>query len=158
MWPGLLGSRERRSRRRAEAGEQLGLPVLSALQIRLLDVAKAADVERQPRQFDSGFMVLRRQRALDLVENGLVLGDQAPLGATLGGMAERVERGAAQPTQPRESAKRAEHPVAVDFLLEVPGGRIALGQQRRRQMKAQFVGTLELLGNPRREIGLGIKP
>ena len=50
----LLGGGESGRRRGAEAGEQLGLPRLGARQVRLLDVAEAADLERQPRQFDRG--------------------------------------------------------------------------------------------------------
>ena len=58
----LLRGRESGRRRRAEAGEQLGFPRLGARQVRLLDMAEAADFERQARQFDGGCMVFRRQR------------------------------------------------------------------------------------------------
>ena len=67
----LLRGRESGRRRRAEAGEQFGFPGLGALQVRLLDMAEAADLERQSRQFDGGFVVLRRQGALDFVEQRL---------------------------------------------------------------------------------------
>ena len=40
----------------------------------------------------------------------------------------------------------------------MPGLRIALAENRRRQVKAQLVGTLEPVGDPLQEIGLGVEP
>src|SRR5437773_10112683 len=95
--PLLRRSQSGDRRRRAEAGEEVGLLRLGAGDAGVLDVAKTADLKRQRGERGGGGAVFRCQRLRDLVKLRLVLGDELALAAALGGPAKDVERGAAQP-------------------------------------------------------------
>ncbi len=87
----------REQARGAQPGEQAGLLRLGAGEVRVLDVAEAADLQRQQRKLDRDGVVGGRQAADDLVDHRLVLADQPAFGAALLAARENVEPGAAQP-------------------------------------------------------------
>ena len=91
------------------------------------------------------------------LDRGLVFADQAALHAALLGVAEDVELGAAQALQRGEQAERRHHPGAVFALLELAGRRIALGEQRRRQMEGELVVALELRAELLQELAVAVE-
>src|SRR5579864_2986351 len=123
-----------------------------------LDVAEAADLQRQQCELYGSRVIGRRQTGGDLVQYRLVVGDELPLGATFGGPPEKVERRAAQAAQAGKQPERRQHPGAVLPLLQMSGRRVTLGQQRRREMKAELVSAVELPGDAAQEIAVGIEP
>src|SRR5690606_16967670 len=80
----------------APAGQQLGLAGLGLGQVRLLDVAVAADVFRHRGDLGGQVGIAGLQARQQLLHHLRVVGDQLPLHAPLGGAAEEVEGGAAQ--------------------------------------------------------------
>ena len=88
----------------------------------------------------------------------LVLGDQPALLAPLRRVAERIERGAAQPLELREHGHGREHPRAVGALAGLAGRGILRGPQRRREVHPQAIVALELARHARREVAVGVEP
>ena len=108
-------------RRRAAASSSSALPGLGAADARLLDVAEAADLLRQPGELDGDLVVVGVEPVEQLVEQGLVVAQQPALHAALGRAAERVEAVPRRRFRRGQQAQRAEHPRAVAALLQ--GGR-----------------------------------
>ena len=97
-------------RRRAQRRKQRALPLPGLLEVSLLDVTEAADLLRQPGELHRDLVIGRAELRQHLLDDGLVLGDQAPLQSPLGAVAERIERGAAQPLAAGEIPHRASAP------------------------------------------------
>ena len=104
----------------------------------------------QPRQIEL---------AVEMAEDhGGVFAGQRALHLALGGVAENIERGAAQSLQLRQQAERLEHPRAELALLQMPGDLVAAGDQRRRQQHLEPGIAVELLLQRLGEFAVGIKP
>ena len=82
------------------------------VQVRFLDVAVAADVFRDRRRSRRRGRRCRGPASASSSSIVAVIGDQLALHAALGGVAEHVERGAAQAAQLRQPLERGEHPRA----------------------------------------------
>src|SRR3954467_15553922 len=128
----LLGGDRQRRRRRAETGEKLGLLPLCRLEVAGLDVAEAADLLRQVREADRYGVVLRRERRDDLAEERLVVADEPALDLALMGVAEDVERRAAQALQFRQHREGLQHPGPEAHLARQARGLVAAGGEGRR--------------------------
>ena len=79
----LFGGFQQRRRAGAELFKQSCFVGLGGGEMTLLDVAEAADVFRDGGELNGEGMIIRRQFRQNLVEHGLVVGDQIALGAAL---------------------------------------------------------------------------
>ena len=141
---------ERRRRRRPVLREQLGLAGLGRLEVRFLDVAVAADVLGNRGERHGDAVVVRRQGRDDLLDQCEIIDDELALHAALGRVAEDVERACrAGPSVRARNAERRHHPRPELALLEMAGLRIALGDQRRRQVEFERVVAVELAADAR---------
>src|SRR5665213_2823440 len=154
----LLGGDGRRSVERTEAGDEARFLVRGEKPIRLLDMTEASYLELQGGELDRGGMVRGRKTGDDLAKARLVIDDRPALGAALLGAAENIERRAAQPLEPRQHAERGQYPRPVLALPQMPAGRVALGDERRREVEFEGVRPLELLAYALQEISVGIEP
>src|SRR5262245_13516912 len=100
LTPSLRGFEGGGRRRVAQLGQQGGLAALGQLVVALLDVAEAADLQRQRRKGDGGGVGGGRKALGDLVEQLLVVGDHLPLQAPLARVAEQIPGAAAQALAP----------------------------------------------------------
>jgi hypothetical protein len=72
-----------------------------------------------------------------------VFHDQPPFGPALFGVAEDVQRGAAQSLQLREDPERGHHPGAELGLRRLARARIRLVENRRSEVEFELVASLE---------------
>src|ERR1700690_2725253 len=137
---------------------QSGFLGLCGGDVPLLDVAESADLLRNCRKFYRDMMVVRRQMFDDLAQKLLVFCYEPAFCPALGGIAERIERRAAQNLEFRQQAGRPEPPRPARHLLRLGGDLVAPRQQRRRQGKreAQIV-AVEGGFHPLDERGVGVK-
>src|SRR5690606_28068087 len=94
----------------------------------------------------------------ELGHQRLVLGEEPPLHAPLGGAAEKVESRAAQAPPLREKAEDRQHPLAVSAFLKPAADRIARGEGGRREVEAEAIVAFDLFPDLREEVGLGPEP
>src|SRR5690606_1466428 len=96
-----------------------------------------------------------REPVGDEVEIAFVLRQQFPLQSPLDAISEQIERGAAQPLERGEDAKRLHHPRAeagfpwFSFAISTP-------EDRRREMEFEALITLELLRQLAGERAVGV--
>src|SRR5690606_6505424 len=136
--------------------QQFGLARLGLVQVRVLDVAVAADVLGDAGDVGGEVDVARVQPLQQHRHGLLVFADQGALAAAFGGVAEQVQRSAAQAAQFRQHAERGEHPAAVFPLLQLALG-VLLRQQRRGEVELQLVVALELLREAAPELAAGVQ-
>src|SRR5512139_3826133 len=106
-WP---SRRFRRRPRVAEGGQKVRFFLLRGGEMTRLHVPEAANLLGNRRDRDGGRVVLARELRGELLHRFLVVGDELALEPALVGMAEHVERRAAQELEPRERAKGLHHP------------------------------------------------
>src|SRR5450631_3252114 len=111
---------------------QSGFLGLGGGDVPLLDVAESADLLRNCRKFYRDMMVVRRQMFDDLAQKLLVFCYEPAFCPALGGIAERIERRAAQNLEFRQHAERPEQPRPERHLLRLARDLVAPRQQRRR--------------------------
>src|SRR6266850_2702907 len=140
-----------------EAREELVVLLARGGEMAGLYVPEAADVLGDGRDLHGERMICRRQRGEQPFEIALVLGDQRALGTPLGGVAERVENGAAQAPQGLQQAKDGQHPGAEAHLARLAGRRILAREKRRREVEDQFVVALEHAGDLLLERAVGVQ-
>jgi hypothetical protein len=58
----------------------------------------------------------------------------------------------------RPGAEGGQHPGAVLALLQLAGRRIAVGEERRREMEGELVVALELRAELLQEVAVGVEP
>ena len=92
----LLFGGESLWRRRAEADEQRLFSPFNLREICLLDMAKAANLDRQTGQFDSDLVIGRRQAGKDFVNERFIIADQPTFEPPLLAAAENVKMRAAE--------------------------------------------------------------
>ena len=83
---------------------------------------------------------------------------QCPLHPALGGIAERIERGAAQEFEARQEAERLEDPAAEFALAQMPGHLVAARQQGRRQLTLSSGSPSNCSLQRSGKFAVGIKP
>src|SRR6516164_8514534 len=98
-------------------------------------MAKAADLGWQTREFDSDFMISRREAIEDFVNQRFVFGYQTTFEPPLFAAAENVERSTAQTAQQRQQAEDREHPRPKAALAEIPCLGVSIAEQWRRQVE-----------------------
>ena len=103
-------------------------------------------------------VVLRRQAGEQLIDGLLVLGDELALQAPLAGVAEQIERRAAQALQGGEDLEQRPHPGAEAHLARLAGERIDAREQRRREVVDDPVVALEHAFQLAREFAVGVQP
>src|SRR5579864_5541958 len=101
---------QQRRRAGAELLEQCRFVGLRCLEVAQLDVAEAADFFRDCREADREMMIIWSKPSHQLIEQRLVIAHELPLDAPLRGIAERIERSAAQEFQTCQHAEHAHHP------------------------------------------------
>src|SRR3546814_2672585 len=94
-------------------------------------LAESANLLRERGDLDGQSIVLGGETGEQLVNYGLVFGDQAALGLALGRIAEGIEKCGAQEAQLRQQAEAGQHPGAEFPLARLPGIGIGLRQDRR---------------------------
>src|SRR6266513_3524129 len=146
-----------RGPRRAECGEQSGFLLLRLVQMAPLDVAEAADVLGYARDLHRELSVLAVQVFEQLGDCLLVLADPPPLGPALFGVAEYIQRGAAQALQLREDPERGHHPAAELRFARFSRARIGLIENGRGEVEFQLVAAIEHAFDPSRECRVGIE-
>jgi hypothetical protein len=109
----LFSGKRRRARRRPKPFGERRVLGLRAQSIRLLDVAKAANVERHRGKRDRVGVVGGVEIGDDFAEPRLLIANRLALGAALFAAAENIERGPAQEFQPSKQAERRQHPRPV---------------------------------------------
>jgi hypothetical protein len=72
-----------------------------------------------------------------------IIGDQPSLGSAFRGLAERIERRAAQKLQTRQQPEGVDHPAAILLLLQMARRLVAARQQRRGKMEFEADVALE---------------
>src|SRR5260221_2904635 len=147
----------RRGVRIAPLRQELRLARLRIAQVPLLHVAIATD-----ELGDGGDLGRERDaRRIEFLEklahHALIVGDELSFRAPFRGVAEDVERRAAQETQPREHPHRREHPRSVLALARLAGHRIGLRPERRREVHLHAVVALELAFDALQEVAVGMK-
>src|SRR4051794_40025041 len=85
---------------RAEALKEFLALLARRLDIAFLDVAEAADLLGERGDLERGSVILRVEAGEELLHRLLVLPDQLALHAPLFGMAEGIERGSSEESQP----------------------------------------------------------
>ena len=103
-------------------------------------------------------MAGRRQLTGDVIEAGLIAGDQRALAAPLGGAAKHIQRCAAPAPGPGQQPERLHHPRAETHLARHAGDRIAFCQDWRREMELQPEIAFELRRQLPLERAIGVKP
>src|SRR5262245_31689640 len=101
----------------------------------LLDRSETADFFRNHSKRNRDVMIGRGQMFQQLLDQLLVVGDQAALGLALGRMAKGIEYRAAQETEFRQAREDLHYPGAKRHLLRLAGLGIAAREQRRRKVK-----------------------
>src|SRR6185369_12116022 len=129
------------------------------LQVAHLHMTEAADLFGDYSKADRHRVIVRRQIGEDLLEHGLVVPHELALGLAFGGVAEQVERRAAQELEPRQYSKHAENPGTEGDLARLAGALVATRQQRRGEMhvEPQLVAA-DLVGDLRAERITRIEP
>src|ERR1700694_2962275 len=97
-----------------------------------LDMAEAADLLRQRSDLHGSRVVLRRQPLQELLHRVLVLADQRALGAALFGVAENVERSAAETFEIFQQLEDLQHPGPEADFPQLAARRILARDERRR--------------------------
>src|SRR5262249_6490648 len=116
-----FGRLEQGRRASAELLEQGSLVRLGCGEITHLDVAEPADFLRDRRKADRKVVVLRREPGQNLLEHGLVVGDQRPLGPALRAVTEDVEGSAAQAFELGEEPEESKDPRPERDLARTAG-------------------------------------
>ena len=122
-------------RRRAEAGEEVGLLLLGGVEVARLDVPEALDLLRDVGEPDRDGVVVGVELADDLLETRLEVAHQLALRAALVRVAEHVERRAAQALEARQHLEGAHQPRPEAHLARNAGLRVLAGEQRRREVE-----------------------
>src|SRR6202043_3700148 len=102
-----------------------------------LDVAETADLLRDRRDGDRQMVVVGIELLQQLRQGRLVVGDELALGAALGPIAERIERGAAQELEAHEQPEALPQPRPEGDLARLSGAAIAPRQERRGEMELE---------------------
>src|SRR5439155_26707591 len=121
-----------------EAREEVLLLLARRGDVAHLDVAEAADFLRQRRKLDGKRMVRGRKLREHALEGRFVLGDERSLGAPLRGVAEWIERRAAQAAHGLQEAENWQHPGAKTHLARLARHRVLARQQRRRKVENEL--------------------
>src|SRR5690606_27092320 len=112
---------------------QRGPPAAGGRQIALLHMAKTLDLVGQLGDVQCQRMVAGVQLFEQFFHGTAVFANQRPLGASLFGAAEHIQRGAPQELQRCQQAESSEH-VPAELLLHQLALLVGLGNQGRRQM------------------------
>src|ERR1700730_15592716 len=102
-----------------------------------LDVAETADLLRDRRDGDRQMVVVGAELLQQLRQGRLIVGDELALGAALGPVAERIERGAAQELEAHEQPEGGEQPWPEGDLARLSGAAVAPRQERGREMERE---------------------
>ena len=121
-------------------------------------MAVTANLFRDRGDIDRQGVVVEGQPVEQFRHDFFVVGDQLPLRAPFGGLAEGVQRAAAQKTQFRDHAEQRHHPGSQLHLAQMAGHRVALGEQRRRHVEAEPVVAVELFLKLPAELAAGVEP
>src|SRR5262245_8078518 len=130
----LLGCLQQWRRTGAELLQQSALIRLGGFEMTLLDMTEATDLFRDRRKADRQVMVLRGELGKDLLKQAFIVADQRPFGLALGGVAERIERGAAQEFQSCQQPEQAEDPRPKSHLARNAGDLVFGREQGRRKV------------------------
>src|SRR6516164_654211 len=104
-------------------------------------------------------VVFGRQPGEDFIKQSLILAHERPLDLAFGGVAKRIERGAAKELELRENAEDWEYQRPECHLTGHAGDLVPARQQRRREMDmvAQMF-TAEIVVDLPLERGIGVEP
>src|SRR6266700_3988962 len=130
---------------RVKLTQQLLLLAFDCFDTRRLDMTITADLFRERGQPDGCAQRHRRQSRQKMLDQHPVVIDESALHPPLFGIAERIERRAAQDLQVCEQREEGHHPGTESELSGRHASGLGLRQRRRRQMKTKREVALELL-------------
>ena len=141
----------------AELAEQSRFFRLSAVHITFFHMAEATDLVGKRRKGRCNRFIGRRECTAQFHKQALIIGQQLALHFAFVCASEDIEHGPAEAAQSGKRAESVHHPRAEGRLCRQPGLRIAVTQQRRREVEFQLQIALERAGELLLEGPIGIK-